>query len=80
MTNNHVIDGALLNQVNAKIKLDIKEELDIKELQLSDRMKYTNEEYDITIIEIKPEDDINNYLELDDIIINDILNNENIYK
>ena len=38
-------------------------------------MKYTNEEYDITIIEIKEEDNINHYLELDDIILNDILNN-----
>ena len=37
-------------------------------------MKYTNKEYDITIIEIKPEDNINYYLELDDIIINDIIN------
>ena len=36
-------------------------------------MKYTNEEYDITIIEIKKEDNINNYLELDDILINDII-------
>ena len=40
-------------------------------------MKYTNEEYDTTIIEIKKEDNINNYLELDDIIINDISNNIN---
>ena len=40
-------------------------------------MKYTNEEYDITIIEIKEEDNINNYLELDDIIINDVLYNKN---
>ena len=29
-------------------------------------MKYTNEEYDITIIEIKPEDNVNSCLELDD--------------
>ena len=40
-------------------------------------MKYTNEEYDITIIEIKEEDKINNYLELDEIIINNIINNIN---
>ena len=37
-------------------------------------MKYINEEYDITIIEIKEEDNINNYLELDDVIINEIIN------
>ena len=40
-------------------------------------MKYTNEEYDTTIIEIKEEDNIKNYLKLDDIIINDIINNIN---
>ena len=40
-------------------------------------MKYTNEEYDITIIEIKEEDNIKNHLELDNIIIDDILNNNN---
>ena len=31
----------------------------------------------ITIIEIKEEDGINKYLELDDKIINDIINNDN---
>ena len=49
-------------------------------MDLNNRMKYTNVEYDITIIEINDNDNINNYLELDDKIINDILNdrNENI--
>jgi V8-like Glu-specific endopeptidase len=41
------------------------------------RIRYTNSEIDITIIEIKEADNINDYLELDDIIINDILNNDN---
>ena len=78
MTNNHIINDDILNQKNVKIKLDIKEEDDVKEILLdNNRMKYTNEEYDITIIEIKEEDNIHNYLELDDIIINDILNNKN---
>ena len=68
MTNNHVINNDLLNQKNAKIKLDIKEEDYVKEIVLNNnRVKYTNEEYDITIIEIKAEDNINHYLELDDI-------------
>ena len=80
ITNNHIINKDLLNKKNAKIKLDIKAEEDTKELSLNNRMKYTNEEYDITIIEIKPEDKINNYLELDDIIMNDILNNKNKVK
>ena len=35
-------------------------------------MKYTNDEYNITIIEIKEEDNINSYLELDDTIMNDV--------
>ena len=78
ITNNHIIDEGLLNQENIKIKIDIKEEENIKEIiNNNNRMKYTNEEYDITIIEIKEEDDINNYLELDDIIMDDILNNNN---
>ena len=38
-------------------------------------MKYTNKDYDITIIEIKEEDEIKSFLELDDKIINDIINN-----
>ena len=77
ITNNHLINEALLNQANLKIKLDIKEEENLKELVLNNRLKYTDEDYDITIIEIKQEDNINNYLELDDIIINDLLNNKN---
>ena len=77
ITNNHIINSDILYKKNIKIKLDIKEEENIKEIILNKRMKYTNEEYDITIIEIKEEDNINNYLELDDIIINDILNNIN---
>ena len=80
ITNNHIINKDLLYKKDAKIKLDIKAEEDMKELNLNNRMKYTNEEYDITIIEIKPEDKINNYLELDDIIMNDILNNKNTNK
>jgi hypothetical protein len=40
-------------------------------------MKYTNKEYDITIIEIKEKDNIKNYLELDDNILNDLIDNKN---
>ena len=77
ITNNHIINNDTLNKKNIKIKIDIKEDEDVKEIILNKRMKYTNEEYDTTIIEIKKEDNINNYLELDDIIINDISNNIN---
>ena len=59
------------------IEISIEEENNIRKLNLNNRMKYTDEEYDITIIEIKKEDGINNYLELDNNIINDIINNNN---
>ena len=77
ITNNHIIDNNLLKLKDAKIKIDLKEETEIKEIKLKDRIVYTNEEYDITIIEIKENDNIKNFLELDDIIINDILNDNN---
>ena len=77
ITNNHVINEYLLNKEEQKIPLDIKNENDIKYINLDNRMKYTNEEYDITIIEIKEEDNINNYLELDDKIINDLFEKNN---
>ena len=77
ITNNHNIDEELLYKDNAIIEINIEEEINIKKLNLNNRMKYTNKEYDITIIEIKNEDEINNYLELDDNIINDIINNNN---
>ena len=77
ITNNHIINEELLYKKNEKIKIDIFEETEIKEIDLNNRKKYTNEEYDITIIEIKEEDKIKNYLELDDIIIEDIINNKN---
>ena len=60
ITNNHVID---LNM--DKIIISINNDNEIKEIELNNRIKYTNKEYDITIIEIKEEDNINNYLEID---------------
>ena len=47
-----------------------------KRLDLKNRFKYSSEEYEITIIEIKKSDKINNFLELDDKIFDDIINNE----
>ena len=77
ITNNHVLNKEIIYKDNSKIELDIRSERDIIKLDLKNRKKYTNEEYDVTIIEIKEEDKINNYLELDDIIIDDILNIKN---
>ena len=72
ITNNHII-----NLQENKIIIKIKEEKESRIINLNNRMKYTNEEYDVTIIEIKEEDNIKNYLKLDDRIINDIENNTN---
>ena len=69
MTNNHVINENILNEKDSKISLDIYEESKTKYLNLNNRLKYTNEKYDTTIIEIKDNDEIKNYLELDDYII-----------
>ena len=77
MTNNHVINKNILNEKNAKISIDIYEEPKTKYLNLNNRIKYTNEKYDTTITEIKENDEIKNYLELDDNIIEDIINNIN---
>ena len=79
ITNNHVIDENLLFKENAVIPLDIKDRNELKYLNLNNRMKstYHKDIYDTTIIEIKKEDEINNYLELDDNIINDIIKNNN---
>jgi len=77
ITNNHVINKDLLFKENVKIEFDIEEENEPRKMNLSKRLKYTNEEYDTTIIEIKEIDNIKNYLKLDDNIFEDILNNNN---
>ena len=94
ITSNQVINtDDIQNNRNISLYLDNKK---IKTIKLdNNRLKYTNEKFDITILEIKEnEDNLNNtYLELDDEIINyfkldkkdrpknlDILyNNESIY-
>ena len=77
ITNNHIINHDLLYQKNMQIEINIKKENQIKVINLDNRMKYTNEEYDITIIEIKSKDNIKSYLELDDQIINAIIEKKN---
>ena len=77
ITNNHVIYKELLYQPNFTISISSKI-LENKKLNLNDRIKYTNIEYDITIIEIKEDDHIGDiYLELDKDILKDIINSEN---
>lgn len=83
ITNNHILNRALLYKNNTDIKIYIKEDTDIKILtNLNNRLKYTKDEngYDITILEIKKEDNIKNYLELDETIISNIIKGENRVK
>ena len=76
ITNNHVIDDKILKQQNSTIAIS-SIFFENKIINLNDRIKYTNKEYDCTIIEIKESDKIENYLELDDYIIDDVIYSEN---
>ena len=71
ITNNHVINKDDIKN-NKIISLYINNDKIIKEIKIdNNRLRYTNEKLDITIIEIKEKDNLNNqYLELDDNIIN----------
>ena len=74
ITNNHIINEKILEDKNKIIIISINNDNEYREIKLENRIKYTNKEYDITIIEIKKEDNINNYLYLDKNI-----NNNKIY-
>ena len=81
ITNNHVINEEILEKEKNIIISTNKEEI---EIDLDNRIKYTNKKYDITIIEIKEnKDKVENYLELDENIINNTSKSqyikENIY-
>ena len=74
ITNNHVI-----NNINEEILIYIEEECQERKMLINnDRKIYMSDEkkYDITIFEIKEEDNIKHYLELDEKIIDDVLNND----
>ena len=75
ITNNHIIGQQSLSKENEIISLMIRNEQRVKIINLSNRISYTNSEYDITIIELKQEDNIQNFLELDENILNNILDN-----
>ena len=85
MTNNHVIDEKYINE-NNNIEITLNDDNINKTIILNNnnRKIYTNKEYDITIIEIKSKDEINNFMDLDEKIFNEkseILynNNHSIY-
>ena len=60
ITNNHVINKEILDK-EGKILISLNNNK--KEIELKNRKYYTNKEYDITMIEMKVKDGINNYLE-----------------
>ena len=81
ITNNHVLNEQDIMPGNT-IVLSLNNEKIFKKIKIeSKRKKYTNKDLDVTIIEIKDEDNINKYISLDDKIMNneiDIYND--IYK
>ena len=81
ITNNHVVNQSFLNKEdNLVVKLfnDKDKGGSIKNIKLNNKMKYTNDIYDITIIEIKRNiDEIYNFLDLDINIMED--NSEETY-
>ena len=77
ITNNHVLDQEFLNSEKKLIIYNYKNEK--KEINLGlNRYKYTDEELDFTIIEIINEDNIINYLEIDEFIDSTDYKNEKI--
>ena len=77
ITNNNVLNEDILDKKDGKISINIKDEKNIKELNLNNRKKYTSEIYNTTIIEIKEEDEIKcYYLELEQKLKAYIINND----
>lgn len=77
ITDKHVFD--LTKKDNKKITLEINNGSVIKNIDLNEkRITYTNEKYDLTMIQLNDKDNINNFLELDEEINKD--NIENIFE
>ena len=72
---NHTHKGKLGDKDS--ISMIVESESESKNINIKGRQFYTNEDYDITIIELKEKDNISHFLELDDYIIKDIKVDEN---
>jgi V8-like Glu-specific endopeptidase len=81
ITNNHVLDQIFLEkEKKLKYIIDTENKKNEKEINLEiDRYKYTDVDLDFTIIEILPEDNINNYLEIDEYINSKEYKKEDIF-
>ena len=80
ITSSHLINSELLYKKDTKILIKMHTNRSFKLLNLNDRIKYTNEEYDITIIEMREQASIKNYLKIDDNILDDIYDRKDNYK
>ena len=83
MTNNHILDQKYIKE-NKEVQITLNNDKEDRIIKLNDnRMIYSNEEYDTTIIEIKPDiDKINKFMELDEKLFkkpNNLYNNHSIY-
>ena len=82
ITSCFILDKKILNETGS-ISLTTNNDKDEKTIELNEKRKiYSNKDYNITIVEIKPKKDkINNFLELDKNILKDDYNivNESIY-
>ena len=66
ITNNHIINEEIIKR-NQSIRVSLNDDKDFKIITLKNKKYYTNETYDITIIEINPEkENITNFLELEE--------------
>ena len=65
ITNYHVIDEKFLKE-NEQIDITLNDDKENKTIQLKNKIIYINKEYEITIIEIKEKENINNYMKIDD--------------
>ena len=69
ITNNHILNSEDL-RINKLITFIFNEDKEIRKIKIDEQRKvYTDKELDVSFIEIKPNDNINDYLEVDEDII-----------
>ena len=66
ITCNHIINEDYLTR-NKSIFISFNNQNERREINLENRIQFTNKEYDITIIEIKQKDNINDFLEVEEL-------------
>ena len=77
LTNNHIIDNSFFSS-NKHLQIEIDNVVTIIDLSIP-RYKYTNIEFDFTIIEILQVDNISNFLSIDEDLIVNNYQNEQIF-